>query len=340
MVGKNFASDNNSGVHPKIMDAIVQSNVGHVPAYGEDKYTLEAKELIKNNLNAKGVFFTLNGTGTNICMLDALTSKFGSILCTDICHVYVHEAGASAKTGQFQLLTVPTEDGKLKPKLLDKYLEFKTLLHFPNPEVITIAQTTEMGTVYTVEEIKEIVSYAKINGFKVHMDGSRISNACAKLGIGIKEMTADLGIDALSLGMCKNGLMFGECAVFFDGEHKDFMRLMKANLQLQSKSRYVGAQYLEIFKNDLWLENAKNANDMAVYMYAKLKEVEEVSLVAEPESNMVFVQFPPAIIPDLQAFMDFYLENEHKNYSRLVCNFDTTKEDIDMFVNKLKELLA
>ncbi len=339
-MAKNFASDNNSGVHPNVMNAIIKCNEGHIAAYGSDSYSLEAIELIKKTFDAKGAFFTLNGTGTNICILDALTSKFGAVMCTDLSHVFIHEAGAASKTGQFQLLTVPTEDGKLKPELLDKFLQFRDEFHFPHPEVITIAQTTEMGTVYTIEELKSIVAYAKKQGFKVHMDGSRISNACAKLGIGLKEMTKDVGIDALSFGMCKNGLMFGECCVFFDDAHDDFIHLVKANLQLQSKSRYVGAQYLEIMKNDLWLECGKNANDMAVYMYDKLSEIKEVTLVAEPDSNMVFVQFPPAIIEDLQAFMDFYLENRQKNYSRLVCSFDTTKEDVDAFVAKLKELLA
>ncbi len=339
-MSKNFASDNNSGVHPRVMDALVRCNTGHAPAYGADDLTIEARKLIKETLDAKGVYFTLNGTGTNICILDALTSKYGAVLCTDLCHVFVHEAGAASKTGQFQLLTVPTEDGKLNPELLDKYLQFRDEFHFPHPEVITIAQTTEMGTVYTVEEIKAIVAYAKKNDFKVHLDGARMANACAKLGVSLKEMSKDLGIDALSFGMCKNGLMFGECAVFFDDEHDDFIHLMKANLQLNSKSRYVAAQYLEILKDDLWLENAKNANDMTVYLYEKLQGIEGVKTVAKPDSNMVFVQFPPAIISDLQNFMDFYLENAHKNYSRLVCNFDTTKEDVDAFIKKLKELSA
>lgn len=339
-MGKNFASDNNSGVHPKVMDAMVRCNVGHMPGYGEDELSIEAIALIKETLGAKGAFFTLNGTGTNICLLDAMTSKYGAVMCTDLCHVYVHEAGAASKTGQFQLLPVPTEDGKLRPEQLDKFLQFKREFHFPHPEVITIAQTTEMGTVYTVKEIKELVAYAKKHGFKVHLDGSRIANACAKLGLSLKEMSGDLGIDALSFGMCKNGLMFGECAVFFDDAHEDFIHLLKADLQLNSKGRYVAAQYLEILKDDLWLANAKNANDMAVYMHDCLTEIEQVKIVAGPESNMVFVQFPPEIIRDLQRFMNFYLENAQKNYSRLVCNFDTTKEDVDAFVNKVKELLA
>ncbi len=337
---KNFASDNNSGVHPDVMQAIVDINVGHSPAYGKDDVTQEALKLIVDTLGAKNAFFTLNGTGTNITIVDALTSKYGALLCTDLSHIFVHESGAAAKVARNQLLTVPSEDGKLNVKLLDKYIQNINDYHFPHPEVISIAQTTEMGDVYTPEEIREIVDYAHKYGYKVHMDGARISNACAKLGLTLKEMTADLGIDALSLGMCKNGLMFGECAVFFDGEHADFNHYIKSNLQLQSKGRYIAAQYLTILKNDLWLKNAKNANDMCEYMYERLSEFKEVKPVAAPSSNMIYVVFPPEIIKSLQSFMDFYLENEFKNYSRLVCSFDTTKEDVDLFINKLGELLG
>ncbi len=339
-INKNFGSDNYSGVHPKVMEAIIKANEGHMEPYGADELSLQAAELIKKELGAKAAYFTLNGTGTNICCLDALCSKYGAVMCTDLCHVFIHEAGAASKTGQMQLLPIPSDDGKVDVKLLDRYLQYKSMFHFPQPEVITIAQTTEMGTVYTIDELKEIVAYAKKNGYKVHMDGSRIANACAKLGVSLKAMTGDIGIDALSFGMCKNGLMFGECAVFFDDEHPHFKSIMKANLQLQSKSRFVGAQYLEIIKDNLWLENAKKANDMAVYLADELDKVDGVKVVAEPDSNMVFVVIPREIIPTLQDYMFFYLEYEAKNYSRLVCNFDTTKEDVDLFVAKLKELLA
>lgn len=337
---KNFASDNNSGVHEKVMEAVIRVNKGHSPAYGNDEITTEAIKLIKEKLGAKAAFFTLNGTGTNISVIDSLISKYGAILCTDLCHVFVHESGAAAKIAGSQLLTVPSENGKLNVELLDKYLQNKKDFHFPHPEIITISQTTEMGSVYTPNEIREIVNYAHKNGYKVHMDGARISNACAKLNLSLKEMSADLGIDALSLGMCKNGLMFGECAVFFDDEHEDFKHYLKSNLQLQAKGRYIAAQYLAILEDDLWKKNASNANKMCEYMYEKLKIFDKVKPVAKPDSNMLYVEFPPEIIKDLQAFMDFYLENEFKNYSRLVCSFDTTKEDVDNFIEKIGELLG
>ncbi len=339
-IRKNFVSDNVSGVHPKVMEALIKCNEGHMTPYGGDELSLEAAELIKKELGAKAVYFTLNGTGTNICILDALTAKYGAIMCTDLCHVFIHEAGAAAKTGQMQILTVSTDDGKLNPKSLDKYLQYKSMFHFPQPQVITISQTTEMGTVYTVQEIKDLVAYAKEHGYKVHMDGSRISNACASLGISLKEMTCDLGIDALSFGMSKNGMMFGECAVFFDDEHPNFMNLMKANLQVQSKSRYVGAQYLAMMKDNLWLENATKANEMAKYLCEGLEKIDGINIVASRDSNMVFVEFPKEIIKPLQDCMLFFIEYEDKNYSRLVCNFDTTKEDIDKFVAKARELMA
>lgn len=339
-MNKNFASDNNSGVHPKVMDALVRVNEGHVAAYSADDISKSALDKIVRKLGAKSAYFLLNGTGTNITIVDALSSKYGAILCTDLSHIFVHESGASAKVSRNQLLTVPSEDGKLNPELLDKYLQYVGDFHMPHPEVISIAQTTEMGAVYSPDEIKNIVSYAHSNGFKVHLDGARLSNACARLGVGLKEMTGDLGIDALSFGMCKNGLMFGECAVFFDEEHLDFPHYIKSNLQLQSKTRYIAAQYLEILENDLWLSNAKSANDVCDYFYEKLMQFEEVKVTQKPDSNMIFVQFPREIIADLQAFMSFNLDNELLNYSRLVCSFDSTREDVDAFIDKLGELLA
>lgn len=335
-----FASDNYSGVHSKVLDKIAKFNVGHVGAYGTDEYTLKAKDMIKDFLGASSVYFVLNGTGANITCLDGLTSPYGAVICSKLAHIFTHESGAASKVARTQLLIVDTIDGKIKKEDIIPYVPFRKDYHCPKPEVISISQPTEMGAVYSIEEIKELAIFAHENGMKLHMDGARISNAAVSLGVSIKAMTKDIGVDALSFGMSKNGIMFGESIVFFDSVNRDdFDYIVKQDLQLQSKMRFTAIQYMAMIEDNLWKECASNSNQTAKYMIEKLEEIEEVEIVQRPDANIMFVKFPVSIIKELQEFMYFYLEDELNNYSRLVTSFDTTNSDVDLFVDKLKELL-
>lgn len=335
-----FASDNYSGVHKKVLEKISDFNIGHVGAYGTDEYTEKAKEMIKKLLGASSVYFVLNGTGANITSLDGLTSPYGAVVCSKLAHIFTHESGAASKVARTQLLTVDTSDGKIKKEDILPYVQFRHDYHCPKPEVISIAQPTEMGAVYSLDEIKDLADFAHANGMKLHMDGARISNAAVSLGVSLKTMTKDMGVDALSFGMSKNGIMFGEAIVFFDSVNReDFDYIVKQDLQLQSKMRFTALQYMAMLENDLWKECASNANNMAKYMLEKLEKIGEVEIVQRPDANIMFVKFPVHIIKELQDYMYFYVEDELNNYSRLVTSFDTSAEDVDMFVNKLKELL-
>jgi len=338
---KTFASDNFSGAHPKVLENIIKINNGHHGAYGTDEYTDLGKKIIIEKLGANKVYFMLNGTGTNITILDSLTNNYGAVICSNMAHILTHESGAASKIANITLLPVDTTDGKITIDGIKPYLYFKESYHFPKPQVISISQPTEMGAVYTVEELKELTSFAHEHGLKVHMDGARISNAAAFLNVSLKEMTYWSGIDALSFGMAKNGIMFGEAAVFFnESAPADFDYIRKQNLQLQSKMRFISGQYLTILKDDLWLENARIANENAEYLAEKLSEVDEVEIVQKPSGNIMYVKFPKEINKELQNFMYFYIENEESNMARLVTNFDTLKGDIDSFIEKTKKLIV
>lgn len=335
-----FASDNYSGVHTKVLEKITKFNVGHVGAYGTDEYTAKAKEMIKEFLGARSAYFVLNGTGANITCLDGLTSPYGAVVCSKIAHIFTHESGAASKVARTQLLIVDTDDGKIKKEDILQYVQFRSDYHCPKPEVISISQPTEMGAVYSLDEIKVLADFAHENGMKLHMDGARISNAAVSLGVSIKTMTKDMGVDALSFGMSKNGIMFGECIVFFDNlERDDFDYIVKQDLQLQSKMRFTALQYMAMLEDGLWKECATNANEKAQYMLKQLEQISEVEIVQKPDANIMFIKFPVEIIEELQDFMYFYVEDELNNYSRLVTSFDTSNEDVDLFIEKLKELL-
>ncbi|MGB3367491.1 MAG: beta-eliminating lyase-related protein [Acidaminobacteraceae bacterium] len=339
-MSRGFASDNYSGVHTKVLEKIAEFNVGHVGAYGTDKYTSKAKDMIKEFLGASDVYFVLNGTGANITCLDGLTSPYGAVICSKIAHIFTHESGAASKIARTQLLIVDTNDGKIKTNDILPYVAFRKDYHCPKPEVISISQPTEMGAVYSLDEIKELADFAHENGMKLHMDGARISNAAVSLGVSIKTMTSDMGVDALSFGMSKNGIMFGESIVFFDKANRDdFDYIVKQDLQLQSKMRFTALQYMSMIEDGLWKECASNANDTAQYMLSKLEEISEVEIVQKPDANIMFIKFPVHIIKELQEFMYFYVEDELQNYSRLVTSFDTTNGDVDLFIAKLKDLL-
>lgn len=340
-MNKTFASDNYSGVHPKILEKIIEVNVGHASAYGGDSVTEEAILEFKKHFGEDiEVFFVFNGTGSNVLSLEALKSKSSGVLCPDSAHIFQDESGAPTKLTGMQLITVPSEDGKLDLELAKTRLTFKDNFHKPNIDIVSISQTTESGTIYSLEEIKNVSNFAKENGMYLHMDGARIANAAVALNCSFKELTKDLGVDVLSFGGTKNGLMYGEAVVFFNKDlAKEFLWIRKQNLQLASKMRFMSAQFIPYLKDNIWYECAKNANNIAKYLEKELLNI-GVKVTNEVFGNTVFAIIPKDIIKPLQEFCHFYIWNETLNEIRLVTSFDSTEQDVDNFVKKLKDLLV
>jgi threonine aldolase len=332
---KAFASDNYSGVHPRIMEKLMEVNKGHVPAYGADEYTKEAEEELKKVFGDVEVEFVFNGTGANVLGLLSMRDQATSVICPENAHIFQDETGAPVKIAELQLLPVSSTDGKLDIEKAKKYLTFKSTIHKPNPKIISITQATENGTIYSLDEIKAISKFAKENGMYLHMDGARISNAAVALGCSLKEITGDLGVDVLSFGGTKNGLMFGEAIIFFDKKlAKNYKQIIKQNLQMNSKMRFMSAQFIPYVKENLWYENAKHANEMAAYFAKELRRI-GIDLTNDVKGNTIFAILPKKIIPEMQEYSYFYVWDEEKGEVRLITSFDTQKEDIDGFIRTL-----
>lgn len=336
---KNFASDNNASVHEKILEALADVNKGHALAYGDDPYTASAIHKFEEVFGANiDVHFVYNGTGANVLGLSTVTSPYNAILCAESAHINVDECGASEKFTGCKLVTVPSADGKIRVEQIERHLHVLGVQHHSQPKVISITQSTEYGTVYAVQEIKEIADIAHGHGLYLHMDGARIANAAAALNTGLKEITGDAGIDILSFGGTKNGLMYGEAVVFFNKElGKNFKFIRKNGMQLASKMRYISAQFQALLTDGLWLKNARHANSMARLLANKAKDIPGVEISSTVEANAVFAVIPGAAIPRLQERFFFYVWNEEKNEVRWMASFDTTEEDVNAFVEALRE---
>jgi threonine aldolase len=337
-----FASDNYSGVHPDIMEALKRANGGHAGSYGSDEYTVKAtqrfKEYFGDNIE---VFFVYNGTGANILGLSTLTHSYNSIICSDLAHIHVDESTASEKFTGCRQVTIPTKDGKIYPQDIEDKIQRVDDQHHPQPKVVSISQSTEYGTVYTPEEIAGVSTVAKRHGLYFHMDGSRISNAAVSLNTNFKSFTADLGVDVLSFGGTKNGMMFGEAIVFFNQElARDFKFIRKQGMQLHSKMRFISAQFEALLSNDLWKKNALHSNAMAKLLGAELEKIPEIHVTRPVDANGVFATMPATIIPALQEDQFFYVWTEKISEIRLMCSFDTTEEDVKRFIRKTRELLS
>jgi threonine aldolase len=338
---KSFASDNNSGIHPQIVQAIIGANQGHAAGYGDDEWTNRA-DAVFSRLFGDDVqpYYVFNGTGANVIALQALTRSYHSIICTTTAHIYCDECGAPAKATAAVLRPISTPDGKLTTELIAKELHGLGIQHHSQPQVVHISQTTELGTVYSVEEVKAICNFAHSHNLYVHMDGSRLANACAHSGIGLRELTRDCGVDMLSFGGTKNGMMIGEAVVAFRPEWNErLMYYRKQSAHLYSKMRFLSAQYLAYFQDDLWLKNAKHSNAMANYLAAQIQDLPEVRFTQKVESNSLFLTLPSVVIQKLLENYFFYIWNENANEIRLVCSWDTTPSDVDTFVSQLKKIL-
>ncbi len=341
-ITRGFASDNNSGVHPDILSALSNANAGHTIAYGDDIYTRAAKDTFKTTFG-RGIeiFFVYNGTAANVLGLKSSTRSFNSTICAETAHINVDECAAPEKFCGGKLLSIPTADGKLRVADIEKHLHGFGFEHHAQPKVISITQPTELGTLYTLTEISDIVNLARKYDLVVHMDGARIANAAVALNVGLKACTGDLGIDVLSFGGTKNGMMFGEAIVFFNPDlSKDFKYIRKQGMQLNSKMRYISAQFEAYLSNGLWKDNARHANAMAALLKGGIDEIPSIRITQKVETNGVFAIIPGECIQDLQKEFFFYVWNEAVSEVRWMTSFDTQVADIEGFVTLLKEKLA
>ena len=338
---RSFASDNNSGVHPRIMEALLQANSGHAIGYGDDELTLKAISRIEALFGSSAkAFFVFNGTGANVTGLLAATNSFNSIICSETAHINVDECGAPEKFTNCKLITIPTANGKLTPEAVKKHLHEFGNQHHTQPRVISISQISELGTLYTPQEIKDLAAIAHEHGLFLHMDGARLSNAAAALGLSFKEFTTDCGVDFVSFGGTKNGLMYGEAVVFLNSSlAENYKYIRKQGMQLASKMRYISAQFLEFLTNDLYLQNAAHANKMAKVLESKIDSIPEVIITQPVDANGIFAIVPKKAIIELQKHYFFYVWDEDKNEVRWMTSFDTTLEDIDGFIVQLKQAL-
>lgn len=337
---KSFASDNYSGIHPDILKAITEANQAHVSSYGNDPYTAKAEQLFKQLFgNNTEVLFVFNGTGANITALQCAVQSFHSILCAKTAHINVDECGALMKATGCQLHPVDTPDGKLTPALIAPYLTDLGNIHHTQPRVVSITQCTEVGTVYSPEELTTLCTFCHDNGLYVHLDGARIANALAALGCEAKTGTVDCGVDIMSFGGTKNGLMIGEAVLIFNqGLVANAQFVRKQLAQLFSKTRFISAQFIALLENGLWLEMASHANAMAQLLAREASTIPQVKITQKTDANGVFALIPPVIVAPLQKDFPFYLWNEQTCEARWMCSFDTTEEEIITFVERIRKL--
>jgi threonine aldolase len=338
---RGFASDNNAGIHPAILEEIANVNSGHVLGYGADTYTERAREIFKSQLGSNvETFFVFTGTAANVLSISAVTRSWNSVITASTAHLEEDECGAPEKFTGCKVLAVETENGKIDPGGIEKHMHGFDFEHHSQPKIISITQSTEMGTVYTADEIKKISDYAHSNGMLLHMDGARIANAAVSLNLPFKAFTTDAGVDILSFGGTKNGMMSGEAICFLQiGLSGDFKYIRKQGMQLASKMRFISAQFIAYFKNDLWKVCASHSNSMSSMLAEKLGRFEQIKVTQDVQSNGVFVIIPKEIAEKLQKHYFFYPWNEKISEYRLMASWDTTEEDIEGFVQQLKKEL-
>ncbi len=335
---RHFGSDNNSGIHPAMIEAILRANAGHVPAYGDDPYTLQALEVFKRHFGADAqTFFVFNGTAANVLSLGAICESYEAVLCSQAAHINEDECGAPERWVGCKLITVPHEHGKLTPQAIRARIKGVGVQHQVQPRVISISQTTEFGTVYSPDEVRALSALAREHGLLLHMDGARVANAAASLGLSLRQVSRDLGVDVLSCGGTKNGMLAGEAIVVFDPMLANgFVYARKQAMQLASKMRFISAQFIAMLEGDVWLKNASHSNDMAKRLAEGVRGVSGVEISRPVQANAVFARLKPAAIAELQREFHFYVWDEAVSEVRWMTAFDTTEEDVDRFVDAIK----
>lgn len=336
---RSFASDNYAGAHPEVLTALALANGGHQIAYGEDQYTDHLQEVFRRHFGPRAqVFPVFNGTGGNVTALQAVTQRWGGVICPESAHINTDECGAPERVGGLKLLTVASPEGKLTPDLIDLQAFGFDDEHRAQPQAVSITQTTELGTCYTPQEIRAICEHAHARGMAVHLDGARIANAAATLDLPLSAFTTDAGVDILTFGGTKNGAVFGECVVVLDPDRVSAMKyLRKMSMQLASKMRFVSVQFEALLAGDLWLRSARHANAMASRLADSVRAVEGVTVVRPVQANQVFAVLPREVTDRLQKRFRFYVWNESTGEVRWMCSFDTIQEDVDAFAAAVEE---
>lgn len=339
---RGFASDNHAGVHPEILAALVAANTGHQPAYGDDVQTARLREVMRRHFGEQAETYPVfNGTGANVVGLQAMSEPWSSVLCTASSHINVDECGAAEKVAGLKLVPIPTSDGKLTPELADRYALGFGVPHHAQPRVVSITQSSEMGTVYTPEEIAALASFAHEHGMFLHMDGARISNAAAALDVPLRALTTDAGVDVLSFGGTKNGAMTAEAVVVLNpGAVRGMEYLRKMGMQLASKMRFISAQLVTLLDGDLWLRNASHANAMAQHLASAIRAVPGVRITQPVQANAIFAIIPRDVSDRLRKRYAFSPWNDHTGEVRWMCSFDTTENDIATFATALADEMA
>jgi threonine aldolase len=336
---RHFASDNWAGAPPEIMKALALANAGHAPAYGADEWTARAVKLIEKQFGGNCLAFLVsNGTAANVLGLSAMLKPHQSVLCSSVAHILVDECGAVEKCTGARLDPVPHMNGKIMAQTLEPFLLAAGNQHQSQPAVISVTQATERGTLYSIDEIRALSRFARKHGLRLHMDGARLANAAAALDSPLRDFTRAAGVDVLSFGGTKNGILFGEAVVFFDKNlAKDFPWIRKQGLHLMSKMRFIGAQFEALLRDDLWLRNARHANAMAALLRAQLEKIPGVEICFPTDINMVWCRFPERAIPKIQKRFSFHIEDPATRMARLVTSFDTSKADVMDFAAVVKQ---
>ena len=338
---KSFASDNNAPIPPSVLQALVEANLGDRIAYGDDPYTTQAHAQFQSLLGSQvETFFVFNGTGANVLGLQSMTKPHQAVLCSDLAHIQVDECGAPEKLTGCKLITIKNRDGKIFPEDLQKHLGVLGVQHHVQPKVVSISQTTELGTVYSIAEMKNLGDFCRKNGLYFHVDGARIANAVVSLGCDLKTLAETTGIDVLTFGGTKNGLMLGEAVVFFNSDlAADFKFIRKQGMQLCSKMRFISAQFLALLADDLWLKNATHANQMAKKLETELKKFKEIEISRPVQANAVFARLPRPLIERLQKSYYFYVWDDATDEVRWMTSFNISPTDVSDFTQKIEELL-
>ena len=339
-VKRGFASDNNAGVHPRVMDAIRAANQGHAVAYGDDAYTeASARKFREQFGEGAEVFFVFGGTGANVTGLASVTRPHNAVVCALTAHINVDECGAPELFSGCKLIDLQTPDGKLRPEQIEPLLWRKSDQHHVQPRVVSISQPTELGTVYSQEELARLSEFARSKGLLLHVDGARLANAAAHLGVSLREAAG--GADVLSFGGTKNGMMYGEAVVFTDASlARDFKFVRKQGAQLPSKARFIAAQFNALLTEDLWLRNASHANRCAQTLAGEIARIPQMKITQAVESNAVFALMPRDSIARVQERFFFYVWDEAASEVRLMCSFDTTEEDVRELAALIREAVG
>ncbi|OGT25898.1 MAG: hypothetical protein A3I77_01385 [Gammaproteobacteria bacterium RIFCSPLOWO2_02_FULL_42_14] len=340
MPKNNFLSDNCSPVDKKIFDCLIKANTGKVYSYGDDDWTENAIDLMKQHFGKKAdIYFLSNGTAANALAMKSTLKRHQAIICSDVAHLHENESGAIEAVSGNKILPIKSKLGKINVGNIAMALNKLGCIYTAQPKLISISQATELGTVYSINELKEIKAFAKEHNLLLHIDGARLANAAVFLKTDLKEICDSA--DIFSFGCTKNGGIFGDALIFSNNNlSEDFFFLQKQNLQLTPKTRYISAQYIAMFENDLWKTNAQNANMTAIELSKKLSQIEEVSILYPIEINMIFVKLPPCLIVPLLETNDFSIIDKQEGIIRLVTSFDTTETDINNFILSLKKNLT